>query len=76
MTVKSRRRLPSYTLAGYTVRCTVYGYGSLPMERVEAPLPDLPPGGEATVRLALRTEKPQRVRIDVLRPTGFSAATA
>jgi beta-glucuronidase len=75
VTVRARRELPAYTLADYTVRCTVYGYGGLPMERVEAPLPELAPGQEATVRLALEHAKAERLQVDVVRPTGFSAAT-
>lgn len=75
VTVRARRGLPAYTLVDYTVRCTVYGYGGLPMERVEAPLAPLAPGQQATVRLALQYDKPQRLRVDVVRPTGFSAAS-
>jgi beta-glucuronidase len=67
--------VPSYALRGYKVRGVAYGFGQIPVERVEAPLADLA-GGE-TGRAALRFTQPgiTRIRVDVLRPTGFSAWT-
>lgn len=76
VTVRARKTLPAYTLRGYRVRVIAYMAGHLPMEQREAPLPPLAPGGEATVRIELRQQAPERVRVDVLRPTGFSALTA
>jgi beta-glucuronidase len=73
--LKTRATVPAYTLRGYKLRAVVYGYGDIPVERVEAPLPDLPPGAEHSVELALRETKPVRITVDVLRPTGFSART-
>ncbi len=73
--VRTRRDIPSYTLRGYKVRWTVYVDGDVPVERGEAPLPDLAPGGEAQVPLGTRTAKPRRTVVEVVRPTGFSAAT-
>jgi len=76
VTVRTRRAVPSYTLRGYTARAVVYGDGAIPVERVEAALPVLEPGREATVRIQYREKTPARVQVDVLRPTGFSAHTA
>ena len=74
--VRTRKTLPAYTLEGYTVRAVVYANGSLPMEEREIPLPRLEPGAETTLRIAVTQAAPQRIRVDVRRPTGFSAASA
>jgi len=73
--VRTRRDIPAYALRGYRLRWTVYGDGGIPVERGEAVLPDLKPGDEAEVPLAPKTVKSRRTVIDVVRPTGFSAAT-
>jgi len=54
----------------------VFGSGNIPLEQVEAPLPDLSPGTQRAVRLAFTEKQPTRVQVDVLRPTGFPIATA
>jgi hypothetical protein len=43
---------------------------------VEAALPVLEPGQEATVRIQFQEKTPARVQVDLMRPTGFSAHTA
>ena len=73
--VRARKSVPSYTLRGYKLRAILYGYGEIPLERFEAPLAELAPGAEATVAVAFKERAPLRVRLDVLRPTGFSAFT-
>jgi beta-glucuronidase len=75
-TVVTRKRLPAYTLEGYTLRWIVYANGGLPMEQREVRLPPLAPGQQATVFLPYAEKKPDRVRVDIMRPTGFSALTA
>jgi beta-glucuronidase len=75
-TVTTRRTLPAYTLEGYTLRWLVFGFDDLPMEEGSAVLPKLTPGQKATLRVEFQEKHPTRVRVDVLRPTGFSAATA
>ncbi len=74
-TVKTRRQLPIYSLEGYSLRWIVYGFDDLPMEEYKAPLPRLGPGRTASVLLTYEEKKPTRIRVDVLRPTGFSALT-
>jgi beta-glucuronidase len=74
-TVEARRKLPAYTLEGYTLRWIVYVQGDLPMEEHETPLPRLAPGQSATVSLSFQQENPTHVRVDAIRPTGFSAMT-
>ena len=74
--VRTWASVPCYTLRGYTVRTVVYGDGAIPVERVEAALPVLEPGQEATVRIQFQEKTPARVQVDLMRPTGFSAHTA
>jgi beta-glucuronidase len=76
VTLRTRKTLPAYTLSGYRLRWIVFGFGNLPMEEGTAPLPKLAPGEQAALRIHTQEKNPQRVRVDVLRPTGFSALTA
>jgi beta-glucuronidase len=73
--LKTRAALPAYALHGYKVRAVVYGYGDIPLERVEVALPDLAPGVEHTETVKFAETRPVRVEVDLLRPTGFSAAS-
>ncbi|MBI1942012.1 MAG: beta galactosidase jelly roll domain-containing protein [Acidobacteria bacterium] len=75
-TVITRQRLPAYILEGYTLRWTAYANGDLPMEQHEIRLPPLSPGQQATVFLPYAEKNPERVRVDIVRPTGFSTLTA
>ena len=75
-TVRVRRRLPAYRLEGYRLRWIVFGFDGLPMEEREQALRALDPGGEVQTRLEFQEKEPQRIQVDVLRPTGFSALTA
>ncbi len=74
--ISARRSVPAYTLGGYKLRTVVYGQGGIPVERLETILPDLAPGGRTSVRVTFAETKPVQVKVDVLRPTGFSAHTA
>jgi beta-glucuronidase len=73
--VRTRRTLPAYTLRGYRLRSIVYGDGGIPLEQRESRLPDLEPGCELEIPLGARGKIERRLRIDFVRPTGFSAAT-
>ena len=75
VTVRARSALPAYTLRDYTVRAVIYDATAIPVERVAAALPDLPPGHDATVQLAFTTQSPARIEVDVLRPSGISTLT-
>jgi beta-glucuronidase len=75
VTVSTRRRLPAYTLRGYGLRWIVFGFGGLPMEAGEIPLPDLAPGVSQTVAARFTEKTGRRIQLDVMRPTRFSAAT-
>ncbi len=74
--ILTRRTAPAYTLRGYALKATAYGNGGIPLEERTEPLPDLAPGAEASVTIGIGTRAARRLRIDVIRPTGYSAATA
>jgi hypothetical protein len=73
--VRTRPDIPSYTLSGYKLRWTVFGNGGIPLERHESSLPDLEPGRELELLLKVREKDVRRLRVDLVRPIGFSAAT-
>jgi Glycosyl hydrolases family 2, TIM barrel domain/Glycosyl hydrolases family 2, sugar binding domain/Glycosyl hydrolases family 2 len=73
--VRTRKTVPAYPLRGYTLRWVVFGKGGIPLERRGSPLPDLKPGAEFETHLEVGEKDVLRLSVDVLRPTGFSAAT-
>jgi len=75
-TLRTRDLLPAYTLTGYRLRWVVYSAEGYPVEQHEADLPDMTPGTATTVSLGIGQPLPARLRVDVLRPTGFSARSA
>jgi beta-glucuronidase len=75
VTVTPRKDVPAYPLDGYRVRAVAYDAHAIPLEKHEVALPRLEPGQQSTVALHFE-ERPARVQIDVVRPTGFSALTA
>lgn len=75
LTVTARNTIPAYTLVGYKLRGVFYNEAAIPVERLEAELPPIPPGERRTVKMAFTLKEPRRVQFDVLRPTGFSAFT-
>jgi beta-glucuronidase len=74
--VRNRKSVPSYALRGYVVRVILYGFGDIPLEQQAASLPPLPPGEEHTLSFHFQAKQAVRINVDVIRPTGFSAATA
>jgi beta-glucuronidase len=74
-TLKTRKTIPAYVLSGYRLRWIAYGRSDIPLERHEAVLPDLEPGRELNLALKLQGKDVLRLRVDLVRPTGFSAAT-
>jgi beta-galactosidase len=72
--VRTRKDIPAYTLKGYRLRWTAYGTGSIPLERGEAPLPNLEPGVSFSSSLPTKGRDVRVVLVEVVRPTGFPAA--
>jgi beta-galactosidase len=75
VTVRTRRDIPSYALRDYAVRWTAFGNGDIPIERGEVPLPELAPGAAATVRFTPQAPDVRAVVVEIMRPTGFAAAS-
>jgi len=75
VTVRTRRDIPSYRVRGYAVRWTALGDGGIPIERGEVPLPELAPGAAATVRFTPQAPDIRAVVVEIMRPTGFAAAS-
>lgn len=73
---KSRETIPAYTLRGYSIRCIAYAGEDIPLEEVGVPLPDLRPGESITREISFLTKNIEKVKVDILRPTGYSAITA
>ena len=71
-----RRQIPGYTLRGYVIRWTAYGYDDLPMAGQISDLPTLPAGSSHSVTASLQADPVRRIMVDIMRPTGFSALTA
>lgn len=76
LSVETRKTLPSYVLRGYRARWVVYGFDDLPMEGGFVELPDLHPGQQQGLSIQCKTELRRKITVDILRPTGFSVATA
>ena len=74
--LKARTTAPAYALRGYILRAVVYGFGGIPVERIETRLPDIEPGGQPSALVTFTETRPIQVKLDVLRPTGSSAYTA
>jgi beta-glucuronidase len=75
VTVRTRKDIPAYTIRDYRVRWTAVGTGGIPIERGEVPLPELAPGAAATVRFTPQAPDIRAVVVEIMRPTGFAAAS-
>ena len=73
--LKTRATAPSYTLRGYQIRAVVYGQGNIPVERLTTAIDTVAAGREFGATMQFRTAAPVRIDVDVIRPTGFSAAS-
>ncbi|MGC2161384.1 MAG: glycoside hydrolase family 2 TIM barrel-domain containing protein [Silvibacterium sp.] len=76
LVIAVRKQLPGYPLRGYQARWIVYGYDDLPMHGVLNLLPEMQPGESHTVKSSFPLKDARRIVVDILRPTGFSAASA
>ena len=74
MVIGVRKQLPGYTLRLYRARWVVFGYDDLPMHGVVSQLPELHQGESHTVEANFAIQDARRIVVDILRPTGFSAA--
>jgi beta-galactosidase len=74
LVIEVRKQLPGYLLRGYHARWIVFGYDDLPMHGAVNPLPELQPGESHTIEAHFPVKDARRIVVDILRPTGFSAA--
>jgi len=74
--IATREQLPAYTLRGYVARWLFYGYDDLPMDGRIDRLPDLKAGTNLSLSASSAAPGLKRVAVEILRPTGFSAASA
>jgi beta-glucuronidase len=74
LVIKTRKQMPSFTLRGYRARWVVFGYDDLPMHGIVSQLPELHPGESHTIQATFPIQDTRRIVVDILRPTGFSAA--
>jgi beta-glucuronidase len=72
---RTRASVPGYILRGYTLEAVVYGQGDIAVERQRIALPDLAPASALDHAFTLTAADTARVRVEILRPTGFSART-
>ena len=75
VSIRTRDSLPTYSINGYSMRAIVYGFGDLPMEQYSVDLPKMAPGEGVIQEVAFEEKNPKRIRVDIMRPTGFSAGT-
>ena len=73
--ITTRKHMPGYSLRGYRARWVVFGYDDLPMHGMLNQLPVLHPGESQTLQARFPIQDTRRVVVDILRPTGFSAAS-
>ena len=73
--LKTRTTVPAYALEGYELRAVAYGFGNIPLERRGAKLRTLKPGDTEELTLQFAEKGLNRIQVDILRPTGFSART-
>jgi len=74
--IRTRDTVPAYTLSGYSLRWICFGRGLIPLVLKHQALPDLKPGDE--IRMTLEGGRPAgctALKVDILRPTGYSALT-
>ena len=71
----TRSTLPAYTLKDYQMQWIVYGYDDLPMEGGRLHLATAKAGSSQKLHIPIQTKSEGRIVVQVLRPTGFAAAT-
>ncbi|HTX35148.1 MAG TPA: glycoside hydrolase family 2 TIM barrel-domain containing protein [Bryobacteraceae bacterium] len=73
--IRTRSVVPAYHLRGYCLKAVAYGFGDIPVERIETALPDLAPGEQTALTLKFTEAHPVRITLDAMRPQGSSASS-
>jgi beta-glucuronidase len=75
ITLQTREKIPAYILRDYALCWTIYADQNIPLEEGRFPLPDLKPGTRFTHTAKILTPGIEKVKVEIMRPTGFSAIT-
>jgi beta-glucuronidase len=73
--LETRGTIPAYVLTGYVLRWTVYADQDIPLEQGSLALPVLKPGSRFSCDRKLATAASEKMKVEVVRPTGFSVIT-
>lgn len=71
--LKTRERIPTYTLRNYRLHWIIYADQNIPLEAGEIALPDLKPGDNFSSHSKIKTPAPEKIIVKIMRPTRFSA---
>lgn len=70
--LQTREKIPAYVLRDYILRWTVYADQNIPVEQGDVQMPDLRPGTRFSHIHRLATSRPEKIAVEIVRPTGFS----
>ncbi len=72
VTLKTRNSIPNYTLKNYVLHWIIYADQNIPLEEGSIILPALKPGDTFSHTAKVLAPNPEKIIIEVMRPTGFS----
>lgn len=72
ITLQTRKQIPAYILKDYRLHWIVYGDQQIPLEEGTMALPELKPGDDFSHRSKIVTPHPEKIVVNIMRPTGFS----
>jgi beta-glucuronidase len=75
VSLTTREAVPAYTLRDYRLRWIGYADQDIPLETQETAIPDLAPGKTFSHDFTTSLPKFEKIVVEVVRPTGFSADT-
>lgn len=72
ISLQTRKQIQTYILKDYTLHWIVFADQNIPLEEGTFPLPDLNPGAGFTHTAKIATPKPEKILVEIIRPTNFS----
>ena len=72
LSLQTRSQIPAYTLNGYVLHWVVYADQDIPLEEGFFNMPEQRPGSSLTHQAKIQTARPEKIVVQVMRPTGFS----
>ncbi|QEC52424.1 beta-glucuronidase [Anseongella ginsenosidimutans] len=76
VSIDTRKLIPAYTLRNYRLRWIGYADQDIPLETAEITLPDMKPGYAGAFEFKTSLAAFEKIKVEVLRPTGSVAARA